>query len=227
MKTILLILLMFTTSVVFAQTNTSIEIPKGLDSLGTQVMKLMKFYDSYNDGSPESLKKANYNDAINELTGANVSKKDKEDAFQIIDAYIKGDKALEQKQTPQDKNNESFETSLKNSPEVKNAQNFIEQQKIKLQQMSYSEFEEYFQQIAPIAGKKEIKTAYNEIHKNDGKQVAITEADGEMTKAQQQMWAIETIQNPKNYNEFWKAYKTLNPNGTEVEARKIFDSQSN
>lgn len=228
MKNILFILLLLPASYVFAQVgNPSFkkEIPQSLDSLSTKVMKLMEFYERYDNGSPESLKKAKYEDAVDELFGGAATKKDKEDAYQIIDVYIKGDKALEQDNPKQDKDEQSFDDALKNTKEVKAAQQFLNQQKTIFMQMSYSEFEASILKFNPAAGKKEIKTAYNQMHQNDGKQVTITAADEEMTKAQLQIWAIDAIQNPKDFNEFRKAYKIVKTNATEKEIREIWEKR--
>lgn len=225
MKNSLLILLVFITSVVFAQTNTSIEIPKGLDSIGTQIMKLMQFYDSYDDGSPESLKKAKYNDAVDEISGGTVTKKDKEDAFMLIDAYIKGDKALENNKPEQNTEGQSFDNAIENTEDVQQALKFIEQQKTILTQMSYSDFEAFVSNGNPMASKKDIKTAYNTMHKTDGKQIAITGADGKMTEMQKQVWAFGILENPKNYEELRKACKILNPNISDSEIRKVWENR--
>jgi hypothetical protein len=58
------------------------------------------------------------------------------------------------------------------------------------------------------------------MHRNDGKKVPITTADDEMTPQQQMMWAIKTIENPKNYDEFVKAAKILDPKIPETKLRK-------
>lgn len=225
MKTGLFILLMFTTSVVFAQTNKSLEIPKGLDSLGTQVMKLMKFYDSYDDGSPESLKKANYNDAVNEISGGTASQSDKDAAYKIIDAYIKGDKALEQNSEQNEGDNNDFDDAVGNTDEAKAAMNYINQQLGALQNMSYSEFENYVEKASPFVSKTEIKRAYNEMHKTDGKQVNISSKDAEMTEAQKQMWAFNVLNNPNNYEDFKKACKIMNPKFADSDIRKVWENR--
>ncbi len=189
-----------------------------LDSLQNQVMKLMKFYDSYKDGSPESLKKANYNDAVDEISGGTATQSDKDAAYKIIDAYIKGDKALEQN-SEHDGNDNNFDEAVGNMDEVKEALRIMEEQQTRFMNMSYSEFESTILGANPVADKKEIKKAYNAMHKNDGKQVAITDADNEMTELQKQMWAIETLNNPKNYEEACKAMKILKPEITESEMK--------
>jgi hypothetical protein len=200
------------------------QIPQSLDSLGNQVMKLMEFYESYDDGSPESLKKAKYENAVDELFGGAASKKDKEDAYQIIDAYIKGDKALEQDKPQKPEHEQSFDDAIKNTDEAKAGIKFLNQQQTMLMQMSYSDFEASILKFNPVASKKEIKMAFNKMHKNDGKQVAITAADEVKTEAQIQFWALETIQNPKNYDDFRKALKIINPDIPDNEIRIAWDN---
>lgn len=216
-KRLMLIGLVVSTHFTFAQTGAS--QPQSLDSLQNKVMKLMKFYDSYDDGSPESLKKAKYNDAVDELTGGTVSAKDKADAYKIIDAYIKGDKALENNEEPDKEEKEDLDEILQNSDEVKRAKEIIEQQKTLWMQMSYSDFESAIQGVNPTINTKEIKEAYNQMHKNDGKKVEIREADNKMTDAQKQMWAIGVLNNPKNYEEAKKALKILKPEISESEMK--------
>ncbi len=201
------------------------QIPQSIDSLGTKVMKLMEFYESYDNGSPESLKKAKYEDAVDELFGGAATKNDKEDAYKIIDAYIKGDKALEQDKPQQTENAQSFDDAIKNTDEVKAAQEFLDQQKTMFMQMSYSEFEASILKFNPVASKKEIKTAFNEMHKADGKKVPITKADEEKTAAQLQMWAINVLNNPKNYEDFKKACKIMNPKFADSDIRKVWENR--
>lgn len=86
--------------------------------------------------------------------------------------------------------------------------------------MSYPDFEAYILNGNLLAGKKEIKTAYNAMHKTDGKQVAVTPADEEMTETQKQVWAFGILENPKNYEEFRNACKILSPKFSDSEIRK-------
>lgn len=191
-----------------------------MDSLKTTVSKLIDFYDSYEDGSPESLKKAKFDDAADALPGSVVSEKDKADAYQIVNAYIKGDKALEQDKSKQKKEEESFDDAIKNTDEAKAAQEYLDQQKDLFMQMSYAEFEAYILEINPGMGKKEIKEAYNEMHKNDGKQVPINAADENRSPEQEQMWAIDILNNPKNCADFRKALQILKAKMPERDIQK-------
>lgn len=200
---------------------------QNLDSLQNQVMKLKKYYDSYDDGSSEASKKAKYNDAINEISGGTASEKDKADAYKIIDWYIKGDKAIGTDTKKPEPKGQDFDEMIQNSDEVKQALQLMEQQKNIFMNMSYPEFEKTILTANPVAGKKEMKQAYNELHKNDGKQVTITKADDEMTETQKQVWAFGVFENPKNYEEFSKAFKTLDPKMLDSDIRKAWEQNKN
>ena len=161
-----------------------------LDSLQNQVMKLMKYYESYDNGSPELLKKENFKDAVKEITGGTVSQKEIDDSYKVIDWYIKGDKAIGSDTGKPKPDEDNLDEYLKNTDEAKAAINYLNQQKGMLQNMSYSEFEDFVEKANPLANKSDIKKAYNAMHKSDGKQVAVTPADEEMTETQKQVWAF-------------------------------------
>lgn len=230
MRNTILILLFLLISFAFVQVanaQPNVQIPQSLDSLSTKVMKLMEFYDTYEDGSPESLKKAKYNDAVDEISGGTASEKAKEDVYKIIDAYIKGDKALEKDSEQNDTNDQDFDEAIKNTDEAKAAISYLNQQKGMFQQMSYSEFETYVEKENPFASKTDIKQAYNKMHQNDGKQVSIATDNEKMTEAQKQMWAIDILQNPESYEKFSKACKILKPKLSESEIRKAWNAYIN
>lgn len=218
MKMIILSISFIVTCIMFAQVvsaQSTLPIPQNLDSLQNKVMKLMEFYDSYDDGSPESLKKAKYNNAIDEILEGTATQSDKDQAYKIIDAYIKGDKALEQKSDVQEPNDDDFDEYIENTEEAKAAINYLNQQKGMLQNMSYSEFEDFVEKANPIANKSDIKKAFNVLHKSDEKKVSISSGDEKMTEAQKQVWAFDILNNPKNYEDFKKACRILDPNMAE------------
>ncbi len=196
-------------------------------TLQSKVMKFIEFVDSYDDGSPESLKKAKYNEMLNLFVGDAGTAKERADAYKIIDAYIKADKALEKgKAAPTTANRQqTFEELAKNTDEYKQGEELVQQKYAAFMNMSYPEFEKMVLSINPATGKKEIKQAYNEMHKTDGKQVTITPTDNEMTELQKQMWAIETLKNPNNYAEFCKAAKILKPKITNEELNSLWNKQ--
>ncbi len=219
MKNIIIVILVLVASITNAQDLPQIPSSTSMDSLQTTVKKLMNFYDSYEDGSPESLKKAKYNDAVDDISGGAATQKDKTDAYQIIDAYIKGDKALEKENHHQEPSGD-FDDKIAQTDEAQQAQEHIEQQVDMLMEMSYAEFEAYILNTNPVLGTKEIKEAYNKMHKDDGQQIPITEEDSEMTPIQEQIWAIEILQDPKNCADFRKAIKIIKPEVTESEIQE-------
>lgn len=229
MKMIILAISFILTCIVFGQVvnaqNTP-QVPQSLDSLQNTVMKLMKFYDSYDDGSPESLKKAKYNDAADEILGRTATQKEIDDSYKIVDWYIKGDKAIGKDDGNPQPDPEDFDEYIENTDEAKAAIKYLNQQKGMLQRMSYSEFESFALQANPAANKAEIKKAYNALHKTDGKQVSVSNKDKKMTEAQKQMWAIDVLNNPKNYEEARKAMKILKPEITEREMKAAWQKRN-
>ncbi len=225
MKNTVLAILLFAASFSFAQEVQQIPDSLGIDSLQIQVMKLIDFYESYDDNSSESVKKAKYDDAINEISNGTASEQDKEDAYLIIDAYIKADKGLEENTNPQGEEEESFEDIINNTEEVKNAEAHVEQQITNLMQMSYSEFESYIEASNPMLTKREIKESYNEIHKNDGRAITISAADDILTEDQIKVNAFLQLESASTYEEFKQAIQILNPDVTEAEIRKAWDNK--
>jgi hypothetical protein len=228
MKIILVVTLFILTCFLFpqaAKAQSNSQAPQSLDSLSTKVIKLMEFYESYDNGSPESLKKANYKDAVNEITEETASQKKINESYKVVDWYIKGDKAIGDNDENPKPDQESLDEYLKNTDEAKAAINYLNQQKGMLQNMSYSEFEAFVEKASPIANKSDIKKAYNEMHKSDEKQVSISSKDDEITEMQKQVWAFDILNNPKNYEEFKKACKILNPKFTDSEIRKAWDKR--
>lgn len=197
-----------------------------LDSLQNQVVKLMKYYETYDNGSPESLKKANYKNAVKDITNGSATQKEINDSYKIVDWYIKGDKAIGSDTGKPKPDKKDFDEYIKNTDKAKAGISYLNQQKGMFQKMSYSQFEAFAEKANPIVNKNDIKKAFNEIHKNDGNQVTISSSDDEMTEIQKQMWAIDILQKPKNYEEFRKACKILNPNITDSEIRKTWEKHN-
>jgi hypothetical protein len=186
------------------------------DEINKAVSKLFEYYESYEDGSTQSQKNAKFDNAFDVLTKGSATSKDKNDAFKIVDAYIKAD----QKPSTIDETNGKQNDFIKKTDEYKEAEKAINNGLNNLMNMSYPEFESTVLKLQPNSSKREIKGTYNNMHRNDGKKVPITTADDEMTPQQQMMWAIKTIENPKNYDEFVKAAKILDPKIPETKLRK-------
>ena len=70
MKNRFLVILILLTSFSFSQVKMNQTVNKeARDSINFTESKLMEFYESYDDGSPESLKKAKFNKAVDALPG--------------------------------------------------------------------------------------------------------------------------------------------------------------
>lgn len=192
---------------------------KGLspDSLNSAVTKLIEYYDTYENGNSELYKREKFDQAMNELTRGAATSKDKDMAFKIVDAYIKTDR--NPSASAADLAGES-PNAIQSTEQYKKAVQAINQAQNKLKNMSYAEFEKTSMQLNPTAWRRAIKEAYNKLHASDGKQVAVTAADDQMTPQQQMLWAVKTIENPKSYEEFAKAAKILNPKVTDDKLRQ-------
>lgn len=186
------------------------------DEINKAVSKLFEYYGSYEDGSTQSQKNAKFDNAFDVLTRGSATSKDKNDAFKIVDTYIKAD----QNPSGNDETNGLQNDFIKKTDEYKEADKAIKNGLNNLMNMPYSEFESTVLMLQPNSSKRVIKGTYNNMHRNDGKKVPITTADDEMTPQQQMMWAIKTTENPKNYEEFVKAAKILDPKIQETKLRQ-------
>ena len=187
------------------------------DEINKAMLKLINYYESYEDGSSASQQQAKFDKAFEEMTGGKASSKDYNDAFRIVDAYIKADRNPLVNTEAQQGSENDF---IKKTDEYKQAEKSINQGFNNLMSMSYPDFEKTVLKLQPNKGRREIKETYNKMHKNDGKKVVITAADDELTKEQQTLWAIEAIENPKNYEEFVKAAKILDPKISEAKLKQ-------
>jgi hypothetical protein len=188
------------------------------DEINKATLKLIEYYESYDDGSTESQRRAKHDNAIEELTRGAATSKDKNDAYKIIDAYIKADRDPGTNNSSQQQG--STEDAIKQTDEYKKAEKAINNGMNNLMNMSYPEFEATVIKLQPKSSRREIKETYNKMHAGDGKKVTITAADDEMTKEQQILWAIETIENPRNYEEFVKAARILDPKISETKLKQ-------
>lgn len=187
------------------------------DEIQKATLKLIEYYESYEDGSTESQRRAKHDNAIDAMTRGAANSQDKNDAYKIIDAYIKADQSPS---VPVGNNQGSLDDAIKQTDEYKKAEEAINNGMTNLMNMSYPEFEKTVLQLQPNSSRREIKETYNKMHKNDGKQVAITAADDELTPQQQMLWAVKAIENPKDYNEFVKAAKILDPKVSDEKLKK-------
>lgn len=187
------------------------------DDINKAILKLINYYESYEDGSSASQQRAKFDKAFEEMTKGTASSKDYNDAFKIVDAYIKTDRNPSVNSGTTQGSSDDF---IKQSDEYKHAEKSINHGYNKLMNMSYTDFEKTVLQLQPNSGRREIKETYNKMHVKDGKQIAITAADDELTPQQQMLWAIETIENPKDYDEFVKAAKIFDPKVSESKLKQ-------
>ncbi len=224
MKTItsiILILSMFLSLQAQEETPTAEELQEGTKELQDQVKSLMNLYEKYEENTSDQDKKQAYDKAVDKLdTKGEATQKDKEDAFSIIDAYIKADQAPSQPQP------EREQVELKDHPEIKRqAQEQFDAALAHLMAMSYTEYEAHIWQASPMATRREIKESYNNLHKDDGRQVSISTADDAPTETQRQVNAFNQMENATNYNEYKEALLILNPNLTDKEIRNAWDNR--
>ena len=224
MKTITSILLIF--SLAFSlhaqkETPTTEELQEGTKELQEQVQTLMNFYQKYEEKTSDKDKKQAYDKVVHKLdTEGEATEKDKEDAFKVIDAYIKADQAPSQ---PQPK---SEEVELKDHPEIKQqAQEQFDTALNHLMAMSYDEYEAHVWQASPMSTRREVKESYNNLHKDDDRSVSISAADDEPTETQRQVNAYNQIENAKTYTEYRDAVKILMPNLSEEEIREAWEKR--
>jgi hypothetical protein len=186
------------------------------DEINKAMLKLFEYYESYEDGSTPAQRNAKFDNALDALTRGGLNSKDKNDAYKFVDAYIRAD----QNPSGGNETNGSSNDFTRKTDEYKQAEKAINEGFNRLTTMSYPDFEKTMMQLKPASGRREIKETFNKMHAKDGKQVAITAADDQMTPQQQMLWAIEILEKPKNYEEYAKAAKILNPKVTDEKLRQ-------
>lgn len=212
---LVVLIMAITTQIASAQEKSKNEVTP--DEIQKATLKLIEYYESYEDGSTESQRRAKHDNAIDAMTRGAANSQDKNDAYKIIDAYIKADQSPS---VPAGNNQGSLDDAIKQTDEYKKAEKAINSGMTNLMNMSYPEFEKTVLSMQPNIGKREVKETYNKMHKNDGKQVVITAADDEFTPQQQMLWAVKAIENPKDYEEFVKAAKILDPKVSDEKLKK-------
>jgi len=188
--------------------------------------KLMKYYNQYENGAPIALKKAKFNEYVDEVN-PNLSPEDRKKSFAIVDAYISASKGkkIDLNLTPeqeqelskmlaeaQQKEQEGMQAMLVKVQEIKN--------------MSYAEYKKFVTHNGQITlPESDIQKAYNQMHKNDGKQVKLTK---KKSKIDNPVMAIDIVQHPEkhNYQEFKAAMKFLKPDISQEEIQKIWNKQN-
>ena len=197
--------------------------PTDQDKVKGIVAAYMDYFKEYDPLALEPVRKARFNKIVDK-ENPHLSQADREKAFKIVDAYIRADKGLDT----------GYKISEKDKQLIKDMYADAEKQKEKgmqammgeathYQNMSYSEFKNFITQNGQIPYKEaEIKKAYNQMHKNDGKAVTITAQDKQKAKQLNQMEAIDILREPNKHSfaEFKAALKLLKPGISDDEIQK-------
>ncbi len=195
------------------------------NQLNDIIASYMDYFQEYDPLAPEPLRKAKFNKIVDK-ENPNLSKTDRERAFKIVDSYIRADKGL----------NTRYDISEKDKQLINNMWKDAEKQKQKglqgmmnemerYQNMSYDAYKAMITQNGQIPFKEaDIKKAFNQMHKNDGKQVAISPGDNIKTKQLTQIEAIEIMRYPDRHTfaEYKSAIKLLKPNITNEEIQEYW-----
>ena len=189
------------------------------------VRAYIDYFDEYDPLAPEAVRKAKFNKVVNK-ENPNLSKANREKAFKIVDAYIRADKGLDPGIRISDQDKQMIQNMLNDARQQKDKgmQAMIGEVN-RIQNMSYSEYKNFVTQNGQVPLKEiDIKKAYNQMHKNDGKAVAITEQDKQKAKQLTIVEAVDIIQNPDkhSYNEFKAAMKLIQPNVSDKDIQKTW-----
>jgi hypothetical protein len=192
------------------------------------VQKMMQFYQQYDKGAPESLKKAKFNEYIDEVNPA-LSKTDREKAYIIVNAYIMADKGKNIDINIPEKDAAELQKMLQNAKDKQQQGLEATYQKVaQIKQMSYAEYRDYVTQNGRIyVNENQIRKAYNEMHKDDNKRVKMQEekTSAQVTNAVQ---AIDIINHPDKhtYAEFKSAMKFLKPDVSNEDIDKVWKQKN-
>jgi len=205
------------------------EQPSGLSQEQTMlvVKKLMDYFDQYENGAPESLKKAKFNEYVDEVN-PNLSQSDREKSYAIVNAYISASKGQKT----------NFQLSEEQSNEIVQMFDQAEKQKEagmqammgklnQIKSMSYPEYKNYVTQDGQITlPESEIQKSFNQLHQNDGKQVKVVQ-ESKSNKIDNPVVAIDIINNPDKhtYQEFKAALKFLKPDLSDEQIRKLWEQK--
>ena len=184
------------------------------DNLQDVLSTYMDYFKEYDPLAPEPVRRAKFNKIINKQN-PNLSQADREKAFKIVDAYIRADKGLDTNYKISDKDKQLIQNMFADTEKQKEqGMQAMMGEVTRYQNMSYSEFKGFITQNGQIPVKEaDIKKAYNQMHKNDGKAVTITPKDKEKSKQLNQIEAIDILREPKKhtFTEFKAAMKLLKP----------------
>jgi len=192
------------------------------ENLACMSRTLRAFYAEY-DGhlGPEPVRRAKFN-AYVDCVDPSMSKEERDQAFRVVDAYIRGDGEW----LPEDKKreirailrqmNEQYRRDTTRGMEV------VRNQTSRIRQMSYTEYAAYVRELNPGFTDRQIAQSYNSLHQSDGRRVPVPEENPEeMT----QVKALEIATNPGDYDypAVRRAFLFLDPKMKEDDIRKIWE----
>ncbi len=220
-KTIIIIIILLQAAITKAQNNNNQLNP---EQTMQAVQILISFDEQFDNGAPESLKKAKFNEFVNQLY-PEMSTEDREKAYKVVNWYIKASKAQKTSINTNADWQKQMEAMINEADDKKEqGMQALNVQIQKLKNMSYSEYKSYVTNNGEIyLPENEIQQAYNQMHKNDGKQVPVTPVD--KTKITNPIQAIEIIEHPEKhtYNEFKSAMRFLSPDISDEEIKHTWD----
>jgi len=221
-KTIIILIFLLSAGIITAQNN---DKPLSNEQALSAAKKLMEFDEQFDNGAPESLKKAKFNEFVDEVN-PELSEEDRKKAYDVVNWYIKASKGQKTDIQLNEEQQKQLEQMLNETEQKKEAGMQVLNAKMQeLKNMSYSEYKNYVTQNGEIyLPENEIQKAYNQLHKDDGKQVKLTPVN--KTKIDNPMTAIDIIEHPEKhtYNEFRSAMKFLDPDINEEDIKKVWNS---
>ncbi len=195
------------------------------DNLQDVFSAYMDYFKEYEPLAPEPVRRAKFNKIVNKQN-PNLSQADREKAFKIVDAYIRADKGLDMDYKISDQDKQLIKDLFADAEKQKEQGIQAMMGEVsRFQNMSYSEFKNFITQNGQLPLKEiEIKKAYNQMHKNDGKAISITAADEQKSKQLNQIEALDILREPgkHSFSEFKAAMKVLKPDISDEEIKEYW-----
>jgi len=182
----------------------------------------MDYFKDYDPLAPESVRKARFNKIIDK-ENLNLSAADRQRVFKIVDAYIRADKGYPVDYQIPEKDKKEIEKMHKDAEQKKaSGMDAMLGEAERYKNMSYSEYKAFVTQNGQIPlPESDIQNAYNQLHKDDGKQVQVSK---QSTQPMNYVQAVDILRNPKKhtYSEFSAAMRFIKPEVTEAEIKEAW-----
>ncbi len=223
-KTIIVIIILLQVSILTAQ-NENNELTQEQTMLA--IKKLIELDEQYDKGAPESVKKAKFNEYVDQLNPS-LSQTERNKAYAVVNAYISGSKGQKTDISLSEKQSEEIRQMLQNATQKKDAgMQVLGAKMAELKAMSYAEYKDYVTQNGQIPlPETDIQKSYNQLHKEDDKQVKVT-SEKPSNKIDNPIIAMDIIQNPDKhtYQEFRVAIKFLKPDISDEQVNKLWQQK--